>query len=154
MIDMQALIQLISSFYGIHIMPRIGKNTAVDNSSEIIDHIDSHSSSASFSESSQGSGDEGITIPGTTTPVTTTPPSIEPTPGLLSSPLKTIIGTFCALTAVVGSVLVIYGGNALNNPEDSQGLMHHTMLGISAAMLGVGSMLAVGICVDNTTTSS
>ncbi len=105
-------------------------------------------------ESSHGSGNEGITIPGSTTPVTTTPYLIEPTSGLLSSPLKAIIGTFCALTAVGGSVLVIYGGNALNNPEDSQALMHRTMLGIGSAMLGVGSMLALGSCVNNATTSS
>lgn len=135
-------------------MPRIGKNIAADSSSEIIDHLDSHSNSASFSESSHGSGDEGITIPGSTTPVTSTPPSIEPTPSFLSLPLKAIIGTFCALTAVGGGVLLIYGGNALNNPEDSQGSMHRAMLGVGAAMLGVGSMLAKGSCVNNATTSS
>jgi hypothetical protein len=134
-------------------MPRIGKNTPTNNSSEMISNADSDSESSSISESSDGSGDEGITILGNNKDVTNATALRGATLPANSSPLKILIGSFCALTAVGGGALLIYGGNELNDPKDSQRLMHQMMLLAGGIMLGVGS-IAAGFSVHKPATPS
>lgn len=123
-------------------MPRIGNNISTNSSSEIIGSAESDSESFSSIENGYGSGDEGITIPpGPANDVAVTGESISP---FFSCSLKTIVGTFCAINAIGGGILLIYGGNALNDPQDNHVGAHRAMLGAGAVMLSIGSMMSIG----------
>ena len=123
-------------------MPSIGKNTPTNNKSEIVSSAESDSETSSISDISDGSGDEGITIPSNSTAATAATYSRNYTQPFHTSALKIIVGSFCALTAVGGGFLLIYGGNGLNNPNDTQKPMHQAMLGVGGAVLGFGLMFA------------
>jgi hypothetical protein len=135
-------------------MPSIGKNISTNSSSEVISSAESDSDSESSSSigNSNGSGDEGITIPpGTASDVAVTGESTSP---FFSCSLKTIVGTFCALTAIGGGILLIYGGNALNDPQDNHAGLHRAMLGTGVVMLSIGSMMTLGSRINFSEVSS
>jgi hypothetical protein len=78
----------------------VSKNSETNSGSEIVSSVDSRNRSSSSVDSSDGSGEEGITISGSNAAATSaTAPSGATLPAHLS-PLKIIVGTFCALTAI------------------------------------------------------
>ncbi len=96
-------------------------------------------SSSSDDSSSDGDYAEGRDVtPAHTTQTTASEQAAQPQE-CCPAPVRAIIGVFCALTAVAGGALLIVGGNALNDPSDSQGELHRAMAGIGATMLAVGS---------------
>ena len=135
-------------------MPRIAKNTTINNSSEIISSADSDSESSSISASSYGSGDEGITIPERNAAATSaTTPSGATLPTHLS-PLKIIVGTFCALTALSGGIMCMYASTHHNQNGSIQTDLERALLGVGLPMTLIGSILAIGSCLDNPETPS
>jgi len=100
-------------------MPRIGNNISTSNSSEIISGAESDSESSSSSESSYGSGDEGV--PSATAIITQEKVTDAATSGrhLPSCSTKLLIGLYCSLSAVSGTVALISCGIELNNNPDN-----------------------------------
>ena len=123
-------------------MPSIGKNTPTNSSSEKVNSVGSSDESSGSEDRSYGSGDEKINMPTYDTAATEVTSSRNYTQPVHKSALKIIVGSFCALTAVGGGFLLIYGGNGLNNPNDTQKPMHQAMLGVGGAVLGFGLIFA------------
>ena len=135
-------------------MPRIAKNTTINNSSEIISSADSDSESSSISASSYGSGDEGITIPESNAAATSaTAPSGATLPAHLS-PLKIIVGTFCALTAIGGGIMCMYASTHQDQNGSIKTDLERAMLGVGLSMMFIGSVVAIGSCLYNYETPS
>ena len=135
-------------------MPRIAKNTTINNSSEIISSADSDSESSSISASSYGSGDEGITIPESNASATSaTTPNIATLPAHLS-PLKIIVGTFCALTAIGGGIMCMYASTHQDQNGSIKTDLERALLGVGLPMTLIGSILAIGSCLYNPETPS
>ena len=135
-------------------MPHIGKNISTNSSSEIISSAESDSESSSSTEGSYGSGDEGITIPGSNAaaPSVTTP--IGATLPAHLSPLKIIVGTFCALTALSGGVMCMYASTHQDQNGSIQTDLERALLGVGLPMTLIGSILAIGSCLYNPETPS
>lgn len=135
-------------------MPRIAKNATINNSSEIISSADSDSESSSISASSYGSGDEGITIPESNAAATSaTNPSGATLPAHLS-PLKIIVGTFCALTAIGGGIMCMYASTHQDQNGSIKTDLERAMLGVGLSMMFIGSVVAIGSCLYNSETPS
>ena len=132
----------------------IGKNISINNGSEIVSSVDSDSESSSISESSDGSGDEGITIPENNTNTTSaTTSSASTLPGHLS-PLKIIVGTFCALTAISGGIMCMYASTHQDQTAAIKSDLNRALLGVGLPMILIGSVAAIGSCVYNSETAS
>jgi hypothetical protein len=135
-------------------MPRIGKSIPSNNSSEIVSNIDSGSESSSSVDSSDGSGDEGITIPERNAAATSaTTPSGATLPTHLS-PLKIIVGTFCALTALSGGIMCMYASTHQDQNGSIQTDLERALLGVGLPMTLIGSIVAIGSCLYNPETPS
>ena len=135
-------------------MPRIGKNISTTSSSEIISSAESDSESSSTNEGSYGSGDEGITIPERNAAATSaTTPSGATLPTHLS-PLKIIVGTFCALTALSGGIMCMYASTHHNQNGSIQTDLERALLGVGLPMTLIGSIVAIGSCLYNPETPS
>ena len=131
-------------------MQRIGKSTPSNNNSEIVSSVDSGSESLS----SDGSGDEGITIPGrNAVAASATTPSRAALPAHLS-PLKIIVGTFCALTAVSGGIMCMYASTHQDQNAAIKSDLDQALLGVGLPMMLFGSLVAIGSCVYNSETAS
>ena len=135
-------------------MPRIGKNISTNSSSEIISSAESDSESSSSTEGSYGSGDEGITIPGSNAAATSVTTPIGATLPAHLSPLKIIVGTFCALTALSGGVMCMYASTHQDQNGSIQTDLERALLGVGLPMTLIGSILAIGSCLDNPETPS
>jgi hypothetical protein len=131
----------IQSSKGKHIMPRVSKNAFTRTTSEVVSASDSESSSNSSSQ--YGSGDEGAATPSGNTNSIGSAHAPESASYGLPGPVKAIVGTFCAATAVAGGIMLVYGGMALNNPLDSQADLHRALVGAGGAMLGAGSLVSM-----------
>ena len=135
-------------------MPRTSKTTSTNISSEIVSSVDSRYESSSSIDSSDGSGDEGITIPERNAAATSaTTPSGATLPTHLS-PLKIIVGTFCALTALSGGIMCMYASTHHNQNGSIQTDLERALLGVGLPMTLIGSILAIGSCLDNPETPS
>jgi len=135
-------------------MPRIGKSTPSNNSSEIVSNIDSGSESSSSVDSSDGSGDEGITIPENNANETSATTSSASTLPAHLSPLKIIVGTFCALTAVSGGIMCMYASTHQDQTAAIKSDLDRALLGVGLPMMLFGSLVAIGSCVYNSETAS
>ena len=132
----------------------IGKNISINNGSEIVSSVDSDSESSSISESSDGSGDEGITIPGNNAAAASaTTPSGATLPAHLS-PLKIIVGTFCALTALSGGIMCMYASTHQEQTGSIKADLERALLGVGFPMIAIGSLVAIGSCLYNPETPS
>ena len=130
-------------------MPRIHKTTTTDNSSEIISSAESDSEASSSADHSYGSGDEGITIPGSKAAATSaTTPSGATLPADLS-PLKIIVGTFCALTALSGGIMCMYASTHQDQNGSIKTDLERALLGVGLPMMLIGSIVAIGSCLYN-----
>ena len=135
-------------------MPRIGNNISTSHSSEIISGAESDSESSSISEISDGSGEEGIPIPGSNPAATSaSTPSGATLPAHLS-PLKIIVGTFCALTALSGGIMCIYASTHQNQNGSIKTDIERALLGVGLPMMFIGSVAAIGSCFYNPETHS
>jgi hypothetical protein len=122
-------------------MPRVSKKAFSNSTSEEVSASDSDSSSDSITQ--YGSGDEGAAIPtGNANDISSTN-APTPTPYGFPGPLRAIVGTFCAVTAVAGGIMLIYGGIPRNYPVDDQADLHRAMVGSGAAILGIGSLASM-----------
>ena len=135
-------------------MPRIGKNISTNSSSEIISSAESDSESSSSTEGSYGSGDEGITIPGSNAAATSVTTPIGATLPAHLSPLKIIVGTFCALTALSGGVMCMYASTHQDQNGSIKTDLERALLGVGLPMTLIGSILAIGSCLYNPETPS
>ena len=135
-------------------MPRIGKNISTNSSSEIISSAESDSESSSSTEGSYGSGDEGITIPGSNAAATSVTTPIGATLPAHLSPLKIIVGTFCALTALSGGVMCMYASTHQDQNGSIKTDLERAMLGVGLSMMFIGSVVAIGSCLYNPETPS
>ena len=135
-------------------MPRIYKSISTKSSSEIISSAESESESPSISESSDGSGDEGITIPGSNAAATSVTTPIGATLPAHLSPLKIIVGTFCALTALSGGVMCMYASTHQDQNGSIKTDLERALLGVGLPMTLIGSTLAIGSCFYNPETPS
>jgi len=131
-------------------MPRIGKSTPSNNNSEIVSSVDSGSESLS----SDGSGDEGITIRENNTNATSATTSSASTLPTHISPLKIIVGTFCALTAVSGGIMCMYASTHQDQNAAIKSDLDRALLGVGLPMMLFGSLVAIGSCVYNSETAS
>ena len=131
-------------------MPRIGKSTPSNNNSEIVSSVDSGSESLS----SDGSGDEGITIRENNTNATSATTSSATTLPTHISPLKIIVGTFCALTAVSGGIMCMYASTHQDQNAAIKSDLDRALLGVGLPMMLFGSLVAIGSCVYNSETAS
>jgi hypothetical protein len=135
-------------------MPRIGKSTPSNNSSEIVSSVDSRYESSSSVDSSDGSGDEGITIPGSNAvAASATTPSGAALPAHLS-PLKIIVGTFCALTALSGGIMCMYASTHQDTTGSIKTDLERALLGVGLPMMFIGSVVAIGSFLYNPETPS
>ena len=130
-------------------MPRIGKNISTNSSSEIISSAESDSESSSSTEGSYGSGDEGITIPGNNAAATSVTTPIGATLPAHLSPLKIIVGTFCALTALSGGVMCMYASTHQDQNGSIKTDLERALLGVGLPMTLIGSIVAIGSCLYN-----
>jgi hypothetical protein len=135
-------------------MPHIGKSIPSNNSSEIVSNIDSGSESSSSVDSSDGSGDEGITIPENNTNVTSATTSSASTLPAHLSPLKIIVGSFCALAAVTGGIMCMYASTHQDQNAAIKSDLDRALLGVGLPMMLFGSLVAIGSCVYNSETTS
>jgi hypothetical protein len=135
-------------------MPHIGKNISTNSSSEIISSAESDSESSSSTEGSYGSGDEGITIPGSNAAATSVTTPIGATLPAHLSPLKIIVGTFCALTALSGGVMCMYASTHQDQNGSIKTDLERALLGVGLPMTLIGSILAIGSCLYNPETPS
>ena len=135
-------------------MPSIGKNISTNSSSEIISSAESDSESSSSTEGSYGSGDEGITIPGSNAAATSVTTPIGATLPAHLSPLKIIVGTFCALTALSGGVMCMYASTHQDQNGSIKTDLERALLGVGLPMTLIGSILAIGSCLYNPETPS
>ena len=135
-------------------MPHIGKNISTNSSSEIISSAESDSESSSSTEGSYGSGDEGITIPGSNAAATSVTTPIGATLPAHLSPLKIIVGTFCALTALSGGIMCMYASTHQDQNGSIQTDLERALLGVGLPMMLIGSVAAIGSCVHNSETAS
>ena len=132
----------------------ISKNSETNSGSEIVSSVDSRNRSSSSVDSSDGSGEEGITISGSNAAATSaTAPSGATLPAHLS-PLKIIVGTFCALTALSGGIMCMYASTHHNQNGSIQTDLERALLGVGLPMTLIGSILAIGSCLDNPETPS
>ena len=135
-------------------MPRIGKITTPDNSSEIIGSAESDSEASSSTDINLGAGDEGITIPESNAAATSaTTPSGAALPAHLS-PLKIIVGTFCALTALSGGIMCMYASTHQGTTGSIKTDLERALLGVGLPMMFIGSVVAIGNCLYNFETPS
>lgn len=120
-------------------MQAIGKTKSTNNSSEIVSGAESESESSSSTESSYGSGDEGV--PSATAIITQEKVTDAATSGrhLPSCSTKLLIGLYCSLFAVSGTVGLIYCGIELNNNPDN-----NSRIGASIAFTACAAATAVG----------
>jgi hypothetical protein len=135
-------------------MPHIGKNISTNSSSEIISSAESDSESSSSTEGSYGSGDEGITIPGSNAAATSVTTPIGATLPAHLSPLKIIVGTFCALTALSGGIMCMYASTHQDQNGSIKTDLERALLGVGLPMTLIGSILAIGSCLYNPETPS
>lgn len=132
----------------------IGKNISSNNSSEIVSNVDSRYKPSSMSESSDGSGDEGITIPEKNAAATSAAtPSGATLPAHLS-PLKIIVGTFCALTALSGGIMCMYASTHQDQNGSIKTDLERALLCVGLPMMFIGSVVAIGSCLYNPETPS
>jgi hypothetical protein len=130
-------------------MPRTSKTTSTNISSEIVSSVDSRYESSSSIDSSDGSGDEGITIPGSNVAAASaTTPSGAALPAHLS-PLKIIVGTFCALTALSGGIMCMYASTHQDTTGSIKTDLERALLGVGLPMMFIGSVVAIGSCLYN-----
>jgi hypothetical protein len=133
---------------------QIGKNISTNNNSEIVSSVDSRYESSSSVDSSDGSGDEGITIPGSNAAATSAAtPSGAALPAHLS-PLKIIVGTFCALTALSGGIMCMYASTHQDTTGSIKTDLERALLGVGLPMMFIGSVVAIGGCLYDPETPS
>ena len=133
---------------------QIGKNISTNNNSEIVSSVDSRYESSSSVDSSDGSGDEGITIPGSNAAATS---AATPSGGALPahlSPLKIIVGTFCALTALSGGIMCMYASTHQDTTGSIKTDLERALLGVGLPMMFIGSVVAIGGCLYDPETPS
>lgn len=131
-------------------MPRVSKNAATYTTSEVVSSCDSDSDSVSdFSSDSSahyGSGDEGVVIPtGNANSIGSTAAPEFSSPGF-PAPVRAIVGTFCAATAVAGGIMFIYGGMGNSNFLGDQHDLYRALMLAGGSMLGIGSLVTL-LCV-------
>ncbi len=125
-------------------MPRIGKTTSTNNSSEIVSNTESDSESSSSTESSFGVGNEGSSD-SSENAVQNRAPSER-----YELPLSTrcFIGVVCPISALGGAVSLILSGIELNNPTNNNEL-RETFIPFfvaGAILTSLGSVLSVLAC--------
>jgi hypothetical protein len=134
----------VHSSKGKLIMPRVSRSAFAPTTSELVSVSDSESSSDSSAH--YGTGDEGSAIHSENSDSIRSTPAPEPDSYGLPAPVKAIVGTFCAATAVAGGIMLIYSGNALNHPfvpvESGDGF-HRALFAAGGAMLGIGSLVTM-----------
>jgi hypothetical protein len=133
---------------------QIGKNISTNNSSEIVSSVNSRNESSSSVDSSDGSGDEGITIPGSNAATTSAATPIGAALPAHLSPLKIIVGTFCALTALSGGIMCMYASTHQDQNGSIKTDLERALLGVGLPMMLIGSVAAIGSCVHNSETAS
>ena len=132
----------------------VSKNSETNSGSEIVSSVDSRNRSSSSVDSSDGSGEEGITISGSNAAATSaTAPSGATLPAHLS-PLKIIVGTFCALTAISGGIMCMYASTHQDQNGSIKTDLERAMLGVGLSMMFIGSVVAIGSCLYNSETPS
>ena len=132
----------------------VSKNSETNSGSEIVSSVDSRNRSSSSVDSSHGSGEEGITISGSNAAATSaTAPSGATLPAHLS-PLKIIVGTFCALTAISGGIMCMYASTHQDQNGSIKTDLERAMLGVGLSMMFIGSVVAIGSCLYNSETPS
>jgi len=123
---------------------QIGKNITTNSGLEIVSSAESKSESSSSTESSYGSGDEGV--PTSTAIITQEKVTDAATSGrhLPSCSTKLLIGLYCSLFAVSGTVGLIYCGIELNNNPDNNSRIGDS-IGFTAGAFAaaVGSLCTV-----------
>ena len=132
----------------------VGKNRATNSGSEIVSGAESESESSSSTESSDGSGDEGITIPRSNAAATNDKASKDSTLLAHLSPLKIIVGTFCALTALSGGIMCMYASTHQDTTGSIKTDLERALLGVGLPMMFIGSVVAIGSCLYNPETPS
>jgi hypothetical protein len=132
----------------------VSKNSETNSGSEIVSSVDSRNRSSSSVDSSDGSGEEGITISGSNAAATSaTAPSGATLPAHLS-PLKIIVGTFCALTALSGGIMCMYASTHQDTTGSIKTDLERALLGVGLSMMFIGSVVAIGSCLYNSETPS
>ncbi len=132
----------------------VSKNSETNSGSEIVSSVDSRNRSSSSVDSSDGSGEEGITIPGSNAAATSVTTPIGATLPAHLSPLKIIVGTFCALTALSGGIMCMYASTHQDTTGSIKTDLERALLGVGLSMMFIGSVVAIGSCLYNSETPS
>ena len=130
-------------------MQSVVKNKSTDYSSEIISSSESDSESSSSAENTYGAGDEAVTIPAHASNTLSKTPRSEATSPLCHSPVKEIVGIFCALTAIGGSIMCLYASTHQDQHGAIKADVDRVLLGVGLPMIAIGSMVAVKSFVNN-----